>query len=179
MAHQLVSERVREGDNAVDATAGNGHDSVFLAELVGENGRVWSYDVQEEAVQSTLRRLEATGLEGRVRVRRGCHSAIGEDLDGSIAAGMFNLGYLPGGNHEIITRPETTIDALNQVSGALRAGGIVTCVVYPGHAGGKVERRAVEAWFGVLPQEDFAVIRYGFENQRNSPPFLMAAERRS
>lgn len=146
-AHREVAAVLREGDLAVDATAGNGHDTVFLAGLVGATGKVIAFDVQEQAIASTRQRLAAAGLLERVELVHGSHALICEHAAAaSAAAVMFNLGYLPGGDHEVITRTEETLQALEAAAGVLRPGGVLTIVCYPGHAGGDEESAAVLAW---------------------------------
>jgi len=176
MAHRIVRERVGDGDTAIDATLGGGSDLVFLSGCVGESGKVFGFDVQEEAVERSRARLsEDRGVE----LHAVGHERMGEFVDGEVAAVMFNLGYLPGGDKSVITRAATTLAALDVAVQILRPEGVVTVVCYPGHAGGDEEAAAVVAWAGDLPQEQFAVVRYGFVNQRNAPPFLIAVERRA
>ena len=146
-AHREIAAVLREGDLAIDATAGNGHDTVFLAKLVGETGKVIAFDVQEQAIVSTRERLEAEGLLERVKLVHGSHGSITEQVKpGSVSAVMFNLGYLPGGDHAVITRTAETLQALEGALGVLKAGGILTIVCYPGHEGGDQESAAVVAW---------------------------------
>jgi ubiquinone/menaquinone biosynthesis C-methylase UbiE len=146
-AHREIAAVVREGDLVVDATAGNGHDTLFLAKLVGETGSVVAFDVQAQAIASTRERLGAEGLLERVKLVHGSHGTIAEHAAaGNVAAVMFNLGYLPGGDHGVITRTEETLRALDGALGVLRPGGILTIVCYPGHEGGDAESAAVTAW---------------------------------
>lgn len=154
LAHRLVRSRLRPGDCAVDATAGNGRDTAFLAQTVGPTGRVIAIDIQEVAVQRTNSRLQSTGLKN-VSVVHGDHSDLANflppEVRGCVGAIMFNLGYLPGGDHSVITRPGSTIAALRTALKELRSGGIVTVVAYPGHGGGAAEVAAVEELFLALP----------------------------
>ena len=146
-AHREIAAVLRDGDVAIDATAGNGHDTVFLAKLVGEAGKVIAFDVQEQAIASTRERLAAEGLLERVELVHGSHGSLAEQVtSGSVAAVMFNLGYLPGGDHAVITRTTETLRALEAALGVLRPGGILTIVCYPGHEGGNEESAAVVAW---------------------------------
>jgi mannose-6-phosphate isomerase len=183
-AHALVKERVREGDPAIDATLGNGHDTLFLCRLVGAHGHVYGTDIQAEAVEKTRERLGAEGLESsRYTLWQANHADLLEFLPleahGRVAAAMFNLGYLPGSDHATITSAETTIRALNAALSVLRPGGIVTAVVYPGHAGGDAEAAAVDAWAAALPQSEVQAMQYRFLNQRNAPPYVIAVEKRN
>ncbi|MEM1082653.1 MAG: class I SAM-dependent methyltransferase [Verrucomicrobiota bacterium] len=143
-AHRVVAEVVRPGDLVVDATAGNGHDTAFLAGLVGEGGRVMAFDVQEEAIRSTADRLEAAGLADRVELRLESHGRLLERVGrGTVSAVMLNLGYLPGGDHERITEVGESCKAVVQGLFSLKEGGMVTVVCYTGHPGGKEEADAV------------------------------------
>jgi len=182
-AHALVRERVREGDVCVDATMGNGHDTLFLARLVGDGGRVVAFDVQEAALRATRDRLTAAGIptarcELLLRSHAEMAEAVGPDAVGRVAAVMFNLGYLPGGDHRVVTRPETTLAALDAALLLLRPGGALTAVVYPGHEGGASEASAVADWAAALPQEKYQAMSYRFLNQRNAPPYVVAVEKR-
>lgn len=146
-AHREVAAVLRPGDLAIDATAGNGHDTVFLAGLVGDAGKVLAFDVQAEAIAATRTRVDAAGLTGRVEFIHGSHAGLGDHvLPGSVSAVMFNLGYFPGGDHRLITRTEVTLAALDAALAVLKPGGILTIVCYPGHPGGDEESVAVMEW---------------------------------
>jgi ubiquinone/menaquinone biosynthesis C-methylase UbiE len=147
LAHGHVAEVLRPGDVAIDATAGNGYDTVFLAERVGDAGKVLAFDVQAEAIAAARTRVESAGLTGRVEFLHGSHATIlGHAAPGSVAAVMFNLGYFPGGDHSVITRTGETLAALEAALLVLRPGGVLTVVCYPGHEGGDEESAAVAEW---------------------------------
>ena len=175
-AHRLVSEVVRRGDRAVDATAGNGHDSIFLAKLVGPDGQVFAFDIQEEACRETERRLREEGGSGEVIC---CgHEQMAERVSGPVRAVMFNLGYLPGGDKSVTTLPGSTVEALGAALGLLDAGGIVTVLCYTGHAGGGEEAAAVLDFCEGLGEEDFAAVRYEASSAGESAPILVAVSKR-
>ena len=176
-AQFLLKEAIEEGDTAIDATAGNGHDTLFLAQLVGENGQVYSFDIQQEAVNSTQHRLLDNSLEQRAIVIHDGHENIAKYVDTPIAAAIFNLGYLPGSDHGIVTKPNTTIQAIEQLLTLLKIGGIIILVVYHGHEGGKEERDSLLQYVSALPQKYIHVLRYEFLNQQNNPPFIIALEK--
>lgn len=182
-AHERVEAALRPGDVAIDATAGNGHDTVALARAVGADGRVYAFDVQAAALRQTQIRLSDTGLSGRVDLIHAGHeqmtSRVGEWTWGEVGAVTFNLGYLPGHDSDRTTTPETTIPALNAALSLLRPGGVITVVVYTGHAGGAAEARAVDDWAAGLPQEQVRALSYRFVNQENDPPRLLAVETRA
>ncbi len=129
--------KLAAGDLAIDATVGNGRDTAFLAGRVGSTGLVIGFDVQETAIEAASTRLEGLGLSGRVRLIRSGHERLAEVV-AEFAPGrragavMFNLGYRPGGDATIITRPETTLRALGAALDLTRAGGIITVVCREG-----------------------------------------------
>lgn len=176
-AQTLLKMSVSEGDIAVDATAGNGYDTLFLANLVGDDGYVYAFDVQKEAVDATLHRLLDNALEHRAIVLKDGHENVEKYVHKPVAAAIFNLGYLPGSNHEIVTQPNTTIQAIESLLKLLKIGGIIVLVVYHGHEGGKEERDEVIQFVSELPQKHVHVLRYEFINQKNDPPFIIALEK--
>lgn len=177
---QILRESIQPGEVAIDATVGNGHDTVFLAQCVGGQGRVLGFDIQEAALRSTRRRLADEALMDRVSLFHESHAQMGrrvsEAAHGRAAAVM--LGYLPGGDQRIVTRPETTCEALAAAWSLLRPAGHLSIVLYDGHPGGPEEAAAVDAWAAGLPQEQARVLSYQFVNQRNRPPRLVLVERR-
>ncbi|MGG0656253.1 class I SAM-dependent methyltransferase [Rummeliibacillus pycnus] len=176
-AQFLLRQTVEEGDVVVDATAGNGYDTVFLAQLVGEKGHVYAFDVQQQAVNSTKNRLHEEGLSERVSVILDGHENVAHYINERISAAIFNLGYLPGSEHDIITKPNTTLKAIESLLGLVKVGGMIVLVVYYGHEGGKEERNQVIEYVSNLPQKKVHVLRYEFINQKNDPPFIIALEK--
>lgn len=149
VAHGIVSATVAAGDAVIDATAGNGFDTVFLSQLAGPTGRVYALDVQAEAISRTATKLQSQGIEC-VQLVLGSHAELAQHipakLHGTIAAVMFNLGYLPRGQKDCTTNAQTTILALDQAIELLREDGVITIIAYTGHANGLVETRAIEEW---------------------------------
>lgn len=178
VAQALVQEAISPGQMAVDATAGQGRDTLFMARLVGVQGRVYAFDVQEEALAATGQNLSRQGLRERVHLIRDGHQYLERYLQEPVAAVMFNLGYLPGGDHDLTTRPDTTLVALRQALDLLQAGGVLTVVVYPGHPGGEEEALAVEEWCRQLPCHGYAVWRWHCLNPLGAPPRLVAVRKR-
>jgi predicted methyltransferase len=175
VARQLIRERVSPGETVIDATMGNGNDTLFLAQLVGETGLVIAYDIQQEAIEKTRLRLEREGVLARVQLHMESHEKISE-VEAKVGAVMFNLGYLPGGDKRVTTEAESTIRAIGAGLESLRPGGIMTVVVYWGHSAGKVEKEAVENYCRTLDQTKYLVLRYQYLNQQNQAPFLLAIE---
>ena len=157
---------------AFDGTAGNGFDTCFLAELVGKEGRVVAMDLQREAIHITRNKLEALERADRVDCICDCHSHALRYLQPHCSNGlhiaMFNLGYLPLGNKEIITKRETTLTALAAVHGLIVEKGILSVLSYPGHTGGSDEHAAVEAWIEQVKKHS-RIESYRDESNRLSP----------
>jgi methylase of polypeptide subunit release factors len=177
LAHSLLRQALRPGDWAIDATVGNGHDTLFLAEQAGAAGRVFGFDVQEQALASAAKRL---GDLSHVTLYHAGHERMSEFLPeeakGRIAAVMFNLGYLPGNDHSVTTHSETTIAAVDQALGILAVKGIITLVLYTGHPGGAEEAADVLAHATNLPAQ-FAATRFQRLNTASPAPELLAIER--
>jgi ubiquinone/menaquinone biosynthesis C-methylase UbiE len=171
----LLEQTVANGDWVIDATAGNGHDTLFLAQLTGPNGKVFAFDIQQEAIDATRNRVAQFQ---HVELIHASHAKISEYVDSPISAAVFNLGYLPKGDHSIITKAQTTLAALEQCLNLLKPSGLLLVVIYSGHEGGSEERDAVMDYVQRLPQKDYDVLQYGFINQKHSPPFLVAVEKK-
>lgn len=181
VAHDWVSQVVVPGDSVIDATVGNGHDTLFLAQTVGEEGSVYGFDILSEALASTLHRLEGSELADRVMLIESSHASMRDHLpdkiQGRIAAVMFNLGYLPRHDKNATTKSESTIEALTAAKDLIRRGGLITIIGYTGHEGGQAEVDAVRQWVNELDQSHFAAVSYTHLNQQNNPPELIAIER--
>ncbi|WP_058301529.1 class I SAM-dependent methyltransferase [Gorillibacterium timonense] len=181
-AQKLVGERLQPGEIAVDATAGTGVDTLFLAQKSGPRGTVYSFDIQEEALNRTRERLQGQPGLSEVRLIAKSHHVMKEAVEpahlGKIAAVMFNLGYLPGADSGVITLPETTLPALEAACRLLRRGGVLTAVLYPGHAGGGQEAHAVQDWAEQLPGAEYEALTYRFVNREATAPYLIGVSKR-
>ncbi len=174
-SHLLIEERLRPGDLAVDATAGNGHDTLFLARLVSPGGHVFAFDVQERAIASARELLLGGGsAEGGFTLIHAGHETLGERLPagarGRVQAVMFNLGYLPGSDKKLITETAKTLSAIPQALEWLSLGGIMTVIVYPGHEGGASEAGEVEKFATGLSPREIEVQHIRPVNRTASPP---------
>lgn len=163
IAHEKIRRRLRDGDWAIDATAGNGYDTAFLAEQVGSNGYVHAFDIQTQAIESAMLRLARQGYSKRATIWQKNHadmlSHVPREWHNKVSAITFNLGYLPHSDRSIATCANHTLPALGQSVDLLKAQGILSLLVYKGHAGGRQEFQAVTEWLqakaGLL---DFAAI---------------------
>jgi len=182
-ARSLLEKAFLPETVAIDATVGNGHDTYFLAKLASGTGHVYGFDIQEQALQVTKDRLAEENLSDRVTLIQRGHEElkdfIPESVKGEVTAAIFNLGYLPGGDKRIVTKPETTISAIEQLLDLLAVEGIIVLVIYHGHEEGAIERDKLLHYVKGLDQQKAHVLRYQFENQKNNAPFIIAIEKRS
>lgn len=158
------------GDRAVDATMGNGHDTQFLCELVGESGHVFAFDIQEQAVENTRRRLSEAELLDRASLYCVSHDKMSEYVQGPVQAVMFNLGWLPGGDKTVTTHWTSTRSAMDQALHLLDRDGICVICAYPGHPAGDEERRRLTEWLSALKPQDFNVLHHRFINAGPGAP---------
>ncbi|MCA8998664.1 MAG: class I SAM-dependent methyltransferase [Planctomycetaceae bacterium] len=178
-AHEVLRQYVTTGDVVVDATAGNGHDTAFLAELVRPAGQVYAFDIQANAISATRQRLADGGHLSYVNLIQASHAElmpfIPAESHGQIKAIVFNLGYLPGSDHRIQTEPDSTVAALSKALRILDAHGVITIIAYPGHPGGKEELAAVERWLISLSPDWSATIVTN--EQHDAAPHLFVIRR--
>ena len=177
-AKAIITQAIYEGACVVDATMGNGYDTEWLAECVGESGRIYAFDVQEAAVENTRKRLTEKGLEDRAKLILAGHEHMGEYVKEPMDAIVFNLGWLPGTPHECTTHVETTLKAVNEALHLIKPGGVMTVCVYPGHEEGSRERDALIEWAKTLDDGVFDAIICGYANIRKLPPLMIAVTRR-
>lgn len=173
LAQEILRPLIRPGDWVIDATAGNGHDTLFLANCVGPEGRVLVFDIQEAALASARARVGETAwveFFHESHTKMATHTAAG-----SVTAVMFNLGYLPGETHDLTTESGETLTALENAAQLLKSGGILSVICYPGHPAGAAEAAAVEEWMTALAAKGWRVARYGAVGTRRAAPFLLLA----
>jgi len=174
VAHNLIREVLHTGDIAIDATVGNGHDTLFLVEQVSPSGRVFGFDIQQAAIDSTRERFQQAQSPECLTLIHASHAVMDENVPtqyhGKINAIMFNLGYLPGGDKSVITQTDSTVTALTIASRILSPSGIITVMAYPGHPGGDMETDQVKNWCEQLDNNQFKIsIIYSSENKESAP----------
>lgn len=168
---KVIREHVKEGDLCIDATAGRGNDTAMLAELVGPEGHVIAFDIQEDAVASTEALLHERHLDGRTEVHRVSHSEMGRYADrGTVSCITFNFGWLPKGDHNIFTKKETSIPAIEAGLELLKEDGIMTLILYYGRETGFEEKDALLKFLPTLDSSKYTVIEMPFVNRSNCPP---------
>ena len=189
MAHWMLKDIIKTNDVVVDATMGNGYDTQFLAEL-GAN--VYAFDVQEEALNATEKRLDDAGIKNQIFEKNlsnlltepsvnlvlSGHEKLSEYVKEPIKAAIFNLGHLPKTDKSVVTKADTTLTALDALTNQLVVGGRIAIMIYYGHEGGMEEKDAVIKWTSSLPQKDWEVTSYAPLNQIHTPPILVLIEKR-
>ncbi len=174
-AHDIIQNDLNAGDIAIDATIGNGHDTLFLANQVGEQGMVFGFDRQQQAIESTQSRLDSHNIDAKVNLIHASHCKMDEFIpsryQGKIKTIVFNLGYLPGSDKTLITQADSTLIALNKAIDFLAPEGIISLIAYPGHAGGEEETYQITDWLQQLHpyQYQFQTI---FSSEKNTDPRL-------
>ncbi|RBP45587.1 tRNA (mnm(5)s(2)U34)-methyltransferase [Garciella nitratireducens] len=174
----FINQVIEPGDYVIDATAGNGYDTLFLANLIVDKGKVFSFDIQKQAIENTKKLLSKKGIMHRVNLYHTNHIYIKKYVHNKIKAAMFNLGYLPGSDHSIMTRGESTIIALKQVLELLLPGGIVSICLYYGHPEGKEELKEVFSFIKTLDYKIYNVLKIDYYNKIHNPPILIIIEKR-
>lgn len=178
IVNYLLPSLVHEGDHVIDATCGNGNDTLNLARLVGSEGKVFAFDIQAQAIESTKVKLVKHYCQKQVELILDSHahmtSYIKEDIDFII----FNLGYLPRADKSITTQVESTLKAIEEGLSLLKKHGVMLVVVYPGHEEGYREKEAILNEMKNFEQEHIDVMRIDFMNQRNNPPIVIAMEKK-
>lgn len=172
-----LEDIINEGDMAIDATMGNGYDTIYLAKKVGQNGKVYAFDVQEEALKSTSKKISKEGLENVELILDG-HENMDKYVKEQVSCIVFNLGYLPRAKHQIITKADTTISAIKKGLELLKPNGVMSIAIYSGHEGGMEEKEAVYEFTRNLDQNYFNVLCTKFINQINNPPELLLIEKK-
>ena len=177
LAQEMLSRVISPGDTVVDATTGNGYDTEFLCRLVGESGRVYAFDIQQDALRVAETRLREAGLLSRATLIHAGHEHMAEYIDSPVSAVVFNLGWLPGGDHTVTTRWETTKAAVEAAVSLLRIGGIVTICVYPGHEEGQREQRELTAFLAAMSNKKYNILSQRFLNASSGAPECFVVQR--
>ena len=169
----FICKHLKEGDVAVDFTMGNGYDTEFLSNTVGESGKVYAFDIQAAAVESTRARIDKVCKYQNYTLIHDSHHNVKNYVKEPIKAGMFNLGYLPGGDKSITTMRETTMPAIAAAIDLLGPDGIINVAVYPGHAEGEAEGKMICEYLSTLSRYKLCATRINILNSPTSPYFIM------
>lgn len=175
---EIVKTYINEGDTVIDATIGNGYDTDFLVQQVGDTGKVYGFDIQEIAIKLTKEKLNERKLLNRVTLIKDSHEYVKNYVEGSVKVAMFNLGYLPKGNKEIITKPESTIKSIEAILDLLQKNGLISIISYYGHEGGMLEKNEVNKYLGELNNKEYDVISIAYENRKMNAPIIYLVKKK-
>ncbi|MGN0250635.1 MAG: class I SAM-dependent methyltransferase [Oliverpabstia sp.] len=169
--HHFIREQVKSGDLCIDATAGNGHDTLLLSQLTGPDGTVLAFDIQQKALDATKKRLSDNHAADNVRLCADSHSHMKNYAEkGTVSCIVFNFGYLPSGDHTICTQSSTSIPAIQQGLELLKTGGLMSLCIYSGQDSGFEERDALLDYLKTLDSKKYLVILSCYYNRPNHPP---------
>ncbi len=174
---EFLLRHVKKGGVAVDFTMGNGHDTAFLSDAVGPDGKVYAFDIQPEALESTKKTLEKEGCPDNVTLILDSHSNAPEYVKEPINVGMFNLGFMPGGDKSRTTMRETTMPAVASAIEMLDHGGALTVAVYPGHAEGDLEGQELREYFATLDRRAICCTEIKIVNSPTAPYFTLVEKK--
>lgn len=177
LAAEILRAVLAPGDRAIDATMGNGYDTALLCSLVGPEGRVYAFDVQPAALEATRRRLAEEGIAGQAELFLLGHEHMREAVGEPVKAIVFNLGWLPGGDHRITTLTETTLPAIQQALALLMPMGVLVICVYPGHPEGEREQEMVTRLLSSLSPREYNVLMQQFLNAGDGAPLCFAVQK--
>ena len=171
---RFILEHLSEGEVAVDFTMGNGNDTLFLSKTVGAKGKVYAFDIQEAALQSTRTLLESEGAPENYTLICASHHRVKEFVKEPIKAGMFNLGYLPrSGKKAVTTMRETTMPAVEAALDLLLPDGVLIVAIYPGHEEGELEGEMLREYFKTTSRFKICPSEFRILNSPTSPYFFL------
>lgn len=172
-----IENYIKQGQVVLDATIGNGNDTLLMANMVGDNGKVYGFDIQEIAIENTKKLLKENNFEERVRLIKDSHENLTKYIFCKLDFIIYNLGYLPNGDKNIITKARSTLKSINSSLELLNNNGLLLINSYIGHNGGIEENIGIENLLKNLNQRQFNVLKHSFVNQKNNPPILYIIEK--
>ena len=170
---QFIEPHIFKGAVAADFTMGNGHDTLWLCQQVGENGRVYAFDIQEQALNNTRALLSRELPYENYTLIHDSHANALEHIHEPINVGMFNLGYLPGGDKSVTTLRPSTLAAVEAAISLLAPDSILLVAVYPGHAEGEAEGEMLREYFSGLSRFRYCAGIFKLVNSPTSPFFYI------
>ena len=168
---------IKKGGVAVDFTMGNGHDTLWLSNAVGEEGKVYAFDIQPQALESSKALLERENAPKNYTLILDSHSNVKDYVKEKISIGMFNLGFLPGGDKSITTKRDTTMIAIEAAVDLLDADGARLMAVYPGHEEGTIEGNLIDDYLATLDRKQLCACKFKIVNSPTSPFFFLVERR--
>lgn len=179
LAHHYWRTLIKPGDTVIDATCGNGCDSLVLAlaALQSDQGKLIAFDKQKEAINNTSQLLKKhLTLEqlSHIQLVHGCHSHFPSEIEKcSVKLIVYNLGYLPGGDKEVTTMRETTLSSIEHALELITPGGGISITCYPGHPAGFEEEEALSLYTASLNPFQWSICHHRWINRKKAPNLLL------
>lgn len=173
-----VEKVIKEDSIVIDATIGNGHDTLFLRKQLSEKGFLYGFDIQQKAIKETKKRLIDNNCYSGVELIKDSHENFNKYIKKPIDLILYNLGYLPKGDKQITTESEKTLKSVKDGMSLLKSGGVIFITVYPGHLPGALELKLLSDYLKSISQKEYAVMKIDFFNYKNKPPVVFTIERR-
>ncbi len=175
LAHQYWERLLKPGDWAIDATCGNGHDTLKLAQIL--KGSVIGIDIQEEAISRTKALLEThltSDISSQVHLYHQSHVTFPDlALKNPIRLIVYNLGYLPRGNKQLTTLAASTLESLSNAMELIPLGGAISLVAYPGHEEGAREYHEILNKLYTLDSRLWNVCQHISLNRERAPSLFI------
>ena len=177
LAQKLIKDNFTSIKYGIDATCGNGNDTLFLAGICDSEGMIFSFDIQEEALDITEKLLSANNITQSVLLVNSSHENMEKVIKPKVDVIMFKLGFLPKSESKICTKPGTTIPALESSCKLLREQGMITVLCYPGTDQGKVETFEVKTWIDSINSNEFKISEYASDDPDDTTPILFIIQK--
>lgn len=174
LAHSYWKAHLKPLCHVIDATCGNGHDSLFLANHLN-GGSLYCIDIQKTAIDSTKSLLEKnlpTSQLDSIYFFNQSHETFPSEIPCCDLI-IYNLGYLPGGDKNQTTDTSSTIKSFKNALQLLKPQGLISITCYPGHAEGALEQEALLNTVRLLSPQDYLVCHHIFENRKAAPSLLL------
>lgn len=175
----IMAEFLKEGYTCLDGTCGNGHDTLTMRQIIGDSGKIFSFDIQENAINSALELIKSKNLDCKnIEFFVDSHAEIDKYINESIDFAIYNLGYLPGGDKALTTVWESTRISLEKAMNIMRKGAILSVTAYPGHEEGYHERSKLKDFLLSLDSKKYNITNLNYFNQKDTAPETFIIEKR-
>lgn len=175
---ETIKKTIKEDAIVIDATVGNGHDTLFLRSCLKDDGFLYGFDIQAIAIEKTKERLIKNNCYSGVNLIHDSHENFSKYIEEPVDLILYNLGYLPKGDKSITTESDQTLKSVKEGMSLLKSGGVILLTVYPGHIPGAIELEVLSDYLKTINQKEYAVMKVDFFNYKNKPPVVFVIERR-
>lgn len=168
LSHEIIKPYVTKHDIMIDATMGNGFDTLFLASI---SKHVYAFDIQDQALNETKKLLDQSNVDNVTLILDSHENMF--DYIKTFKGVFFNLGYLPKGDKSVTTKTDITLKTLNQILPRLEVNGFILYVIYPGHDEGFKESKALFDHIKTFDPQIYKTVRIDLPFQDHNPPYIL------